>query len=390
MRIGIYGGTFNPIHLGHMEAAKAAVKRLRLEKLYLIPAGLPPHKALGTDAPPAGKRLEMTALAAEELGGEALDLELKREGKSYTLDTLRELKKRFPKDHLFLLMGTDMFLSFQDWREPKKIAKLATLCAFSRETGDGMDEKLAAQKKYLKKDLDADVELIALPRVVEISSTQLREDLARGGELAKQYLAPAIYGYILREGLYGTKADLKHLSLEELRYVALSMLKSSRVPHVLGTEQTAAALALRWGGDETAARRAALLHDCTKKLEREQHLALCRQYHVPPDQEELREGKLLHALTGAVTAREVFGESAEVVDAIRWHTTGKPDMTLLEKIIYLADYIEPTRSFCDLTALRALAFEDLDRALLTGMEMSIRDLTELAALEPAERERKDV
>ena len=201
MRIGIYGGTFNPIHLGHMEAAKAAVKRLRLEKLYLIPAGLPPHKALGTDAPPAGKRLEMTALAAEELGGEALDLELKREGKSYTLDTLRELKKRFPKDHLFLLMGTDMFLSFQDWREPKKIAKLATLCAFSRETGDGMDEKLAAQKKYLKKDLDADVELIALPRVVEISSTQLREDLARGGELAKQYLAPAIYGYILREGL---------------------------------------------------------------------------------------------------------------------------------------------------------------------------------------------
>ena len=376
MRIGIYGGTFNPIHLGHMEAAKAAVKRLRLEKLYLIPAGLPPHKALGTDAPPAGKRLEMTALAAEELGGEALDLELKREGKSYTLDTLRELKKRFPKDHLFLLMGTDMFLSFQDWREPKKIAKLATLCAFSRETGDGMDEKLAAQKKYLKKDLDADVELIALPRVVEISSTQLREDLARGGELAQQYLAPAVYGYILREGLYGTKADLKHLPLEELRYVALSMLKSSRVPHVLGTEQTAAALALRWGGDETAARRAALLHDCTKKLEREQHLALCRQYHVPPDQEELREGKLLHALTGAVTAREVFGESAEVVDAIRWHTTGKPDMTLLEKIIYLADYIEPTRSFCDLTALRALAFEDLDRAMLLGLTMAVTDLKE--------------
>jgi len=374
LKIGIYGGTFNPIHLGHMEAARAAVKELRLEKLYLIPAGLPPHKALGSDAPPTGKRLEMTALAAEELGGEALDLELKREGKSYTLDTLRELKKRFPKDRLFLLMGTDMFLSFQEWREPKKIAKLATLCAFSRENGGG--DALTAQKKYLKKNLDADVVLIALPQVVEISSTQLREDLARGGELAKRYLSPAVYGYILREGLYGTKADLKHLPLEELRCVALSMLKPSRVPHVLGTEQTAAALALRWGGDETAARRAALLHDCTKKLEREQHLALCRQYNVPPDQEELREGKLLHALTGAVTAREVFGESREVVSAIRWHTTGKPDMTLLEKIIYLADYIEPTRSFCDLTALRALAFEDLDRAMLLGLTMAVADLKE--------------
>lgn len=375
MRIGIYGGTFNPIHLGHIEAARAAVKELRLEKLYLIPAGLPPHKALGTDAPPAAKRLEMTALAAEELGGEALDLELKREGKSYTLDTLRELKKRFPKDHLYLLMGTDMFLSFQDWREPKKIAKMATLCAFSRENGDKAD-RFAVQKKYLKKNLGADVELIALPHVVEISSTRLREDLAQGGGLAKQYLSPAVYGYILREGLYGTEADLKRLPLEELRYVALSMLKPSRIPHVLGTEQTAAALAVRWGGDETAARRAALLHDCTKKLEREQHLALCRQYHVPPDQEELREGKLLHALTGAVTAQEVFGERPDVVSAIRWHTTGKPDMTLLEKIIYLADYIEPTRNFCDLTALRALAFEDLDRAMLLGLTMAVADLKE--------------
>ena len=216
MRIGIYGGTFNPVHTGHMEAARTAVKKLRLDKLYLIPAGLPPHKTLGTDTPSAAKRLEMTALAAEELSGEALDLELKREGKSYTLDTLREIKKRFPKDHLFLLMGTDMFLSFQDWREPKKIAKLATLCAFSRESRDGTD-RLPAQKKRLKKDLDADVELISLPHVVEISSTRLREDLAQGGELAKQYLTPAVYGYILREGLYGTKADLKHLSLEDLR-----------------------------------------------------------------------------------------------------------------------------------------------------------------------------
>ena len=122
MRIGIYGGTFNPIHTGHMEAARTAVKKLRLDKLYLIPAGLPPHKTLGTDTPPAAKRLEMTALAAEELSGEALDLELKREGKSYTLDTLREMKKRFPKDHLFLLMGSCPFRTggsrkkLQNWR----------------------------------------------------------------------------------------------------------------------------------------------------------------------------------------------------------------------------------------------------------------------------------
>ena len=77
-----------------------------------------------------------------------------------------------------------------------------------------------------------------------------------------------------------------------------------------------------------------------------------------------------------MTAKEVFGEPEEVVSAIRWHTTGKADMTLLEKIIYLADYIEPTRSFCDLTELRALAYQDLDRALLLGLTMAVADLKE--------------
>ena len=385
MRIGIYGGTFNPIHVGHMEAAKAAVKKLRLEKLYLIPTGLPPHKALGTDAPPAGKRLEMAALAAEELGGEALDLELRREGKSYTLDTLRELKKRFPKDRLFLLMGTDMFLSFQDWREPKKIAKLATLCAFSRESGDGTDEK-----KYLKKNLGADVELLSLPQVVEISSTQLRQDLAQGGKLAKEYLSPAVYGYILREGLYGTGADLKRLPLERLRPVALSCLNHRRIPHVLGTEQEAVRLAERWGADVDKARRAALLHDCTKKLSLEEQLAVAERFRVPLDDMERREIKLLHAKTGAGIAEAVFGTDEETTSAIRWHTTGRGNMTLLEKVIYLADYIEPNRDFPGVEELRRTCYEDLDAGLLLGLEMTIGEMeSRNAPIHPKTLEARD-
>ena len=134
------------------------------------------------------------------------------------------------------------------------------------------------------------------------------------------------------------------------------------------------ALARRWGADEEEARRAALLHDCTKKLDREQHLEICRQYGIPLDPEEQREEKLLHALTGAAAARHQFGVSPQVESAIRWHTTGKADMTTLEKIIYLADYIEPTRDFCDLTELRELAFQDLDRAMLLGLTMAVHDL----------------
>ena len=373
MKIGIYGGTFNPIHQGHIQAARFAAEYLGLDRLLLIPAGLPPHKTLDDTAPGPEHRLAMVELAAEAVGPvtEASDLELRRKGASYTLDTVRAVRRKYPRAKLYLLMGTDMFLTFHLWRDPGELAKLCTLCAFGRSEAD-TESLFAPQREHLARTLGAEVVTIALPQIVDVSSTWLRGHLEEG----RRYLDPAVYGYILRKGLYGVKADLTALSLEDLRCAAMSLLRCKRVPHVLGTEETAAQLALRWGEDEASARRGALLHDCTKKLNREQHLALCRQYGIQLDPEERREEKLLHAATGAAVARHVFGVPPEVESAIRWHTTGKPDMTTLEKILYLADYIEPTRDFCDLTELRALAFRDLDGAMLLGLEMAVRDLRE--------------
>lgn len=375
LKIGIYGGTFNPIHTGHMAAAQFAAEYLGLDLLYLIPAGLPPHKALAENTPDAEHRMNMTKLAAGAMGRnvKVLDLELKRTGKSYTVDTLRELKMRHPEDDLYFLMGTDMFLTFQKWYQPQEIAKLCTLCAFGRSEAD-TEELFAVQREYLSKTLHANIVTIVLPKIVEISSTELRDALCEGR--GRDFLHDAVYGYILRERLYGTERDLARLSLEELRCVALSMLEPSRIPHVLGTEETAAQLAVRWGVDEETARRAALLHDCTKAFNMEQHLVLCRQYNVEPDQWERKVESLLHALTGATVAKYIFGVSSEIESAIRFHTTGKADMTVLEKIIYLADYIEPTRSFRDLTEVRKLAMEDLDRACLMSFTMSVEHLEE--------------
>ena len=358
-----------------MAAARQAAEALKLDKLLLIPTRVPPHKALTEDVAGPEHRLEMTRFAVQALNldgvAEASDLELRREGKSYTLDTLREIRALYPKGELFLLLGTDMFLTFHQWRHPEEIAKLCTLCAFHRSALDSAGD-FASQKRRLERKFGAHVKFVDLQEVVDISSTRLRQMLPAGQ--GREFLAPAVYGCILREGLYGTSADLRRLYLEDLRCVALSMLDPRRIPHVLGTEETAAALALRWGADEESARRAALLHDCTKKFDKELQLALCRQYGIEPDAAERREGKLLHAITGAAVAYADFGVSGEVRDAIRWHTTGKADMTLLEKIIYLADYIEPTRDFCDLTELRRLAFEDLDGALLLGFTMAVEDL----------------
>ena len=379
MKIGVYGGTFNPPHLGHLTAARAVFELLKLDKLLLVPAGLPPHKALPAGSPTAEQRLEMTRLAAEQMGlgdrVETLDLELRREGKSYTADTLVQIRALYPEAELWLLMGTDMFLTLQTWHAPEEILAQAGIAAFGR-TEEDTEELFSVQRDYLYRTYpQARIFTLTIPGVVDVSSTELREKLARGE--GGCLLPPAVYGYILREGLYDTRADLKHLPLRTLRPVALSYLKHKRIPHVLGTEQEAIRLAERYGADVEKARVAALLHDCTKRLDMEEQLALCRQYGIRLDALEQQALKLLHAKTGAAIARDVFGVDDEIYRAIWWHTTGHAGMTLLEKIMYLADYIEPSRDFPGVDKLRAVCYKDLDEGLLMGLEMTIEEMTSM-------------
>lgn len=375
MRIGIYGGTFNPIHRGHLTAAKAAMEQLKLDKLLLIPDSIPPHKTMPEGSPCGEERLEMVTLATAELGktAEVLDMELRRTGKSYTRDTLVQLREQYPNDELWLLMGSDMFLSLHTWYHPEDICRLAHIGAFSRMEATE-DELFAGQKAFLEREYGAVVETVRNDAVIELSSTEVREALKEGR--GRDYLSEAVYGYILRKHLYGTKQELKGLTPEELRPIALSMLKPKRMPHVLGTEQEAIYLAKQAGVDVTEARIAALLHDCTKKLEMDEQLALCAHYGVELDELEHRALKLLHSKTGAEIARDVFGVSDAVYEAIRWHTTGKADMTPLEKVIYMADYVEPNRDFPGVEELRRAVHRDLDEGLLMGLNDSIAEMEE--------------
>lgn len=371
MKIGIYGGTFDPPHMGHMAAAQASIAVLGLDKLLFIPAKQPPHKDLSNDSATAEQRLEMTRLMADglQLPGvvEVSDMELERPGKSYTVDTLRTLKEQHPDDELWLLMGTDMFLTLQNWREAEQIMAMAGIAAFARAESDS-DEMLQIQGKYLNENYGARVRIIQLPKIHEISSTQVRRQETGEG------LWSPVWGYILRQGLYGVKRDLNNLSNADLRAVSYSMIRAKRIPHIKGTEEEAVRLARHWGANEEHARRAAILHDCTKYLELDEQLAICDQYGVELDELERVAVKLLHSKTGAALAKHVFGEQEEVCQAIFWHTTGKADMTLLEKILYIADYMEPTRDFEGVDELRRLAYTDLDAAVILGAEMSIEDM----------------
>lgn len=373
MKIGIYGGTFDPPHLGHMKAAQEALTLLELDKLLFIPVKRPPHKALEVGCPTPEQRLEMTRLMADGLLAPdrvaVEDLELRRDGMSYTVDTLRELRRRYPKDELWLLMGADMFFAFQDWREPQTIADIAHLAAFAR-TGSDSAEALEAQGKFLRDTLGAHMRILRLSQIYEISSTQVRARCDGAG------LWPPVWGYILRNGLYGVNADLKNLSMDDLRACSLSMVHAKRHAHIRGVEEEAARLTQRWGGEVNLARQAGILHDCTKYWPMERHLACCKEYGISLDDLELRSEKLLHSKTGACIAKYVFGQPDQVYNAIFYHTTGKGNMTTLEKIIYLADYMEPNRNFDGVEKLRALAYTDLDAAVALGCQMSIQEMKE--------------
>ena len=386
-RIGIYGGTFNPPHVGHIQAAKQAVSTLGLTKLLMIPAYAPPHKAvLPSNSPRARQRLEMLRIAAADCPQiEVSDLELKREGISYTWETLETVKKLYPGAELVLLMGTDMFLTFDTWKNPEKILGEVTLGVFYR--GD-KEEKAAALKQ--KEALEAQGAKVILVHndVIAISSTQMRRLLAF--RCAGEFLPAGVLDYIREYNLYDTRTNWKNLPMDKLEQVVVSLLNPNRVRHVLGCRDTAVALAERWGADVTDAARAGILHDITKAIDGPLQLTLCDAYGKLLDDFSKRYPRTLHALTGSMVAQRIFGENPAVVSAIESHTTGKANMTLLEKIIYVADYMEPNRDFPGVEKLRELAFTDLDGALKLGLEMTLEHLkAQGAEVSPASRSALD-
>ena len=369
-RIGIYGGTFNPPHLGHIQAAKAAVQALDLTRLLLIPDNIAPHKELPPGSPAPEQRLEMLRLATQDAPElEVSDLELRREGVSYTFETVLALSEQYPEAQLFLLMGTDMFVSFDTWKNTDIILSHAALGVLCR--GDKGERETIAEKAAQLTNQGARVELVNNP-VLAISSTQLRRLIAF--DCAEPFLPKPVAEYIRQHGLYDSGANWKSLPMEQLEPIVVRLLNPNRVRHVLGCRDTAVELARRWGADETDAARAGMLHDITKALDGPLQLTVCQEYGKILDAFSRKYPKTLHALTGSLVAERIFGENPQVVEAIRNHTTGRAEMGLLETIIYVADYMEPNRDFPGVEKLRELAFSDIYAALKLGLSMTLDHL----------------
>lgn len=192
-RFGIYGGTFNPIHNGHLHLIRAACAQLSFDRLLVVPANIPPHKA-ATDLASNRDRLEMARLATAGMPGVWVsDIELRARGKSYTVLTLERLRALFPECNFTLLMGADMLESFDRWHRWQDILKLADIAAFARNEGE---ESLLERKAAL----------IGRARVVRVeplplSSTLVREKVRRGEDISGLVPEP-VAAYIYEKGLY--------------------------------------------------------------------------------------------------------------------------------------------------------------------------------------------
>ncbi len=366
MRVLIYGGGFNPPHLGHLAALSTAQKALKPDRTLIIPDGMPPHKLLPELTPDAETRLRLCALNFAALPDtEISEIAIRREGPCYMVDTLRLLRRDYPEDELILLLGSDMLLTVDQWYRAGELLRMCSLAALCRRSGEGR----ALREKAAELERRGGRVTLLEHEPVAVSSSKIRSLLPK--RQGRAHLLEEVYGEIIRLRLYDARPELAWL-----REKTPLLHKPKRVAHVLGCADTALKLALRWGLDPEAAEEAGLLHDSTKRWSEAEQLAYCEKMGIKLSDGERANPQLLHARTGAVFARESFGCPPVICDAIRWHTTGKPNMDLFEKVLYLADMIEPNRSYSGLEELRKLADEDLDRCMCRALQRSVEILHE--------------
>ncbi|MGI6150619.1 MAG: nicotinate-nucleotide adenylyltransferase [Christensenellales bacterium] len=353
-RLGLMGGTFDPIHNEHISLARTALEQFSLDAVLFLVAGDPPHKRISANEQ---HRFEMAKLA---LAGEdrmfASSIELNRSRTTYTVDTLKLLKKELPQAELYYIVGEDTLIALQKgWKNVQEVYGLTRFICFGRLGYDSKEIDPRMRVEFAKKQPTA------------VSSTSIRnrisQELPVEGELPK-----AVFDYIRRHGLYAREC----MTFDEAKDMLHGIISEQRYVHTMLVVQTAELLARQYGENTARARWAALLHDCAKGLSYEESLTMAANFHVALDEVTRNEPDLLHAPLGAVLAKEVFSiDDEQVLSAIRCHTTGRANMTLLDKILYISDAIEPNRDYEGVLELRRLVFEDLDKAVLEYTNNSI-------------------
>lgn len=381
-KVGILGGTFNPVHHAHLAMAQAAMEQYKLDKVLFLPSKNPPHKEK-SEIVSDEHRTRMIQFAIEGIPEFSFsDFELRRDGITYTSDTLSLLKEKHPDWDIYFIIGGDSLLSFEKWHKPEIILQYCTVLAAPRK-GMKYSEAEKLCKKISRK-LSGNIVPFRMKQL-RISSRQIRKRVKKGKTLTG--LCPvSVSRYIKLHGLYGRQPFCYSpgcLEKQDIYDCLSSTLKPGRYFHTLGVAHTAALLAGFYGDSEEDIRRAeiaGLLHDCAKYFTGQEQISLCEKAEIDISPVERKNPALIHGKLGAFLAETRYGiRDHEIISAIRYHTTGRPDMGLLEKIIYVADYMEPNRHMSctphSLNEVRKMCFQDLDKGLFMILENTLNYLS---------------
>ena len=363
MKVGIMGGTFDPIHNGHLMLGRYARDLFKLDEIWFMPNGTPPHKTIGSIESQIHHRVEMVQAAiADEENFILQTYEIENKETNYSYLTMEHFKEVYPEHEFYFIIGADSLFHIENWKSPERLFQTCIILAAYRNGKNKieMEEQIA----YLNQKYGADIRLLSTPNV-DISSSELRQRLKLGLTVDDALCEPVLT-YIKEHGLYP-------FDLTELQKEVQGHQSDKRFKHTLGVMYTAAALAMCHGADVKKALVAGLLHDCAKSFPTDAMISFCEQYKIPISATERENPGLLHAKLGAHLAKTEYGvDDMEILDAICYHTTGRKDMTLLDKIIYIADYIEPNRNQApNLQFVRELAFKDLNNCLIEILEATL-------------------
>ncbi len=371
MITGIFGGTFDPMHIGHISILKSAAKSRYLDKIIVIPSAYPPHKSL-SDISFSTYRYIMTKIALEnsefDIPVVLSDIELIREGKSYTIDTIREIKSGLSdSDKIVLIYGSDIVFEIEGWYKPEEIMYECELFLAKRPgfTGDKLSEKTASlENKYNAKIKYFNADFI------DVSSSMLRCYLTKNEKFDEYYLVPHLKEWIIRNNIYSNSEILDLISeqtvllLQQYEYQLQKFVTKERLVHSLNTMIEAVKLANIFGGDIRKCAIAGLLHDCAKSViaREDEMLAIKSQ---PDYDENSISPDIMHAYLGKQIAQKRFNiNDPDILNAIYYHTTSRVNASHLEKIIFIADKIEPARPFSGIEKIREISYKNLNEGLL--------------------------
>lgn len=330
-KIAIFGGTFNPVHTEHINIVKAAIKELNLDKLIVMPTFISPHKSIASAS--AEDRYNMLRLAFDGIEKATVsDYEIKNGGKSYSYLTVEHFKKTTCGE-LYFICGGDMLVDFKTWKYPERIVDACTLAVFDREDCYIDYEK---EKKYFNDVFNKDFIKLSYQGKKD-SSTKIRTYVSLGLDIS-ELTDKKVAEYILQKGLYaGDKYD---------EYVK-NNLSQKRLKHTAGVVTAALSKAKELSLDSEKVRISATLHDCAKNIDYRSVKGFSIEKDVPQP--------VVHAFCGAYIAKNILKiDDEEIINAIRYHTSGRANMTTLEKLIFVADMIEEGRDYEGVDKLRKL------------------------------------